>query len=294
MGCETRGIAANSCSLLTLKQSSAIAFSIMMTSCFISQICFLSPGLQLKSPRNSTICSSMSIKTPTCYRQKLRALYDRTEGALLSSATMRSRFIPSARRRCETYLIFLKHSILRPGSSHSRETIARRDRYLRPPTQSISLAAERFVKALWTDRDAGGKPKLVNVADENEQARFVVTSVLENREAGETLKSQAVLFRAAHHSAALELELTRRDIPFVKFGGLKFLDATHIKDTLALLRFAEIRAIDWPVSVLRNCCRASARGRGKDRHGGCISFAIRGITLVSATAQSPKSVSGIH
>ena len=62
--------------------------------------------------------------------------------------------------------------------------------------------------------------------------------MLENREAGETLKSQAVLFRAAHHCAALELELTRRNIPFVKFGGLKFLDAAHIKDTLALLRFA--------------------------------------------------------
>ena len=122
-------------------------------------------------------------------------------------------------------------------------TLERNYRSSRPILEAsnavISLAAERFVKALWTDRDAGGKPKLVNVADENEQARFVVTSVLENREAGETLKSQAVLFRAAHHSAALELELTRRDIPFVKFGGLKFLDAAHIKDTLALLRFAE-------------------------------------------------------
>ncbi len=103
----------------------------------------------------------------------------------------------------------------------------------------IALATERYAKQLWTDRAAGGKPQLVNVADENEQARFIVARVLENREAGEALKSQAVLFRAAHHSAALELELTRRDIPFVKFGGLKFLDAAHIKDTLALLRFAE-------------------------------------------------------
>ena len=56
---------------------------------------------------------------------------------------------------------------------------------------------------------------------------------------GRDLKSQAVLFRASHHSAALELELTRRNIPFVKYGGLKFLDAAHIKDALALLRFAE-------------------------------------------------------
>jgi DNA helicase II / ATP-dependent DNA helicase PcrA len=103
----------------------------------------------------------------------------------------------------------------------------------------ISLSPERYAKELWTDRVAGGKPVLVNVADENEQARYVAMRALENREAGEALKSQAVLFRASHHSAALELELTRRDIPFVKFGGLKFLDAAHIKDTLALMRFAE-------------------------------------------------------
>ena len=103
----------------------------------------------------------------------------------------------------------------------------------------IDLAAERFAKNLWTERASGGKPAIVTVADENEQARYVAARVLENREAGESLKSQAVLFRASHHSAAVELELTRRDIPFVKFGGLKFLDAAHVKDTLALMRFAE-------------------------------------------------------
>jgi DNA helicase II / ATP-dependent DNA helicase PcrA len=63
--------------------------------------------------------------------------------------------------------------------------------------------------------------------------------VLENREGGTMLKQQAVLFRASHHSGPLEVELTHRNIPFVKFGGLKFLDAAHIKDMLALLRFAE-------------------------------------------------------
>ncbi len=102
----------------------------------------------------------------------------------------------------------------------------------------IALAPERFAKDLWTERAAGAPPALVTVGEEADQARFVALRVLENREAGATLKSQAVLFRAAHHSAALELELTRRNIPFVKFGGLKFLDAAHIKDTLALLRFA--------------------------------------------------------
>ena len=63
--------------------------------------------------------------------------------------------------------------------------------------------------------------------------------ILENREAGIALKSQAVLFRTSHHAATLEVELTRRNIPFVKFGGLKFLDSAHVKDMLACLRLAE-------------------------------------------------------
>ncbi|MFZ2109310.1 MAG: ATP-dependent helicase, partial [Roseiarcus sp.] len=103
----------------------------------------------------------------------------------------------------------------------------------------IGLSTERWAKDLWTDRGAGAIPQLVTTGEEADQARYVATRVLENREAGATLKSQAVLIRAAHHSAALELELTRRNVPFVKFGGLKFLDAAHIKDVLAALRFAE-------------------------------------------------------
>jgi DNA helicase-2/ATP-dependent DNA helicase PcrA len=103
----------------------------------------------------------------------------------------------------------------------------------------IDLAAERFTKNLWTDRATGALPQLVNVRDEADQARFIAGRVLENREAGSTLKQQAVLFRTSHHSGPLEVELTRRNIPFVKFGGLKFLDAAHIKDVLAMLRFVE-------------------------------------------------------
>ena len=103
----------------------------------------------------------------------------------------------------------------------------------------VALASERYAKDLWTDRAHGSPPALVSVAEEADQARFVAIRVLANREAGAGLKSQAVLFRASHHSAALELELTRRNIPFVKFGGLKFLDAAHVKDALALMRFAE-------------------------------------------------------
>jgi DNA helicase-2/ATP-dependent DNA helicase PcrA len=103
----------------------------------------------------------------------------------------------------------------------------------------IELAEERFTKNLWTERLSDAKPRLVAVRDEADQARYVVEAILAARESGTVLKSQAVLFRASSHSGPLEIELTRRNIPFVKFGGLKFLDAAHIKDMLALLRWAE-------------------------------------------------------
>lgn len=103
----------------------------------------------------------------------------------------------------------------------------------------IELAAERFTKNLWTDKEGGARPSLVTVRGEADQARYIVEQVLERREEGTRLKDQAVLFRTSSHSGPLEVELTRRNIPFVKFGGLKFLDAAHIKDLMALLRFVQ-------------------------------------------------------
>ncbi|TAL72842.1 MAG: ATP-dependent helicase [Burkholderiaceae bacterium] len=103
----------------------------------------------------------------------------------------------------------------------------------------IAQASERHAKTLWTDKASTTRPQLVMVPDEAEQARWVASRILEHREAGISLKSQAVLFRTSSHSAALELELIRRNIPFVKFGGLKFLEAAHVKDLLAILRFAQ-------------------------------------------------------
>ena len=103
----------------------------------------------------------------------------------------------------------------------------------------IDLATERHKKQLRSDRLSAERPQLVTVRDEADQARYVAETILEQREAAIPLKQQAVLFRASHHSAPLEIELTRRNIPFVKFGGLKFLEAAHIKDVLALLRWAE-------------------------------------------------------
>ena len=103
----------------------------------------------------------------------------------------------------------------------------------------IAQAKERFSKDLWSERISGEKPRLVSLRDESDQAAWVVDQVLARREAGLRLKAQAVLFRAAHHSMRLEIELTRRNIPFVKFGGLKFLEAAHVKDVLAILRWTQ-------------------------------------------------------
>lgn len=103
----------------------------------------------------------------------------------------------------------------------------------------IALAAERHAKSLYTERTGGERPRLVTVRDEMGQAQCVAGQVLAWREQGIALKRQAVLFRTASHSAMLELELARRDVPFVKFGGLRFLDAAHVRDVLALLRWFE-------------------------------------------------------
>jgi DNA helicase-2/ATP-dependent DNA helicase PcrA len=104
----------------------------------------------------------------------------------------------------------------------------------------IALSAQRYDKHLIRDDDRSPpRPELIAVADDSAQACWIADQVLRHREAGIVLKRQAALFRTAHHSAALELELTRRDIPYVKFGGLKFLEAAHVKDLLSILRWAQ-------------------------------------------------------
>lgn len=103
----------------------------------------------------------------------------------------------------------------------------------------ISLAAQRHVKTLWADRTGGRRPMLLTCLDEAGQADVVCRQVLDERERGTPLQRQAVLFRAGHHSDLLEVELSRRNIPFVKYGGLKFMEAAHVKDILCLLRLLE-------------------------------------------------------
>jgi DNA helicase-2/ATP-dependent DNA helicase PcrA len=92
---------------------------------------------------------------------------------------------------------------------------------------------------LFSERPSRDKPVLVTVRDDTGQVGYVVEHILASREAGVALRQQAVLFRASHHSGPLEVELARRNIPFVKYGGLKFLEAAHVKDVLAMLRWAE-------------------------------------------------------
>lgn len=103
----------------------------------------------------------------------------------------------------------------------------------------MAAARERYRKDLFSTRAGGAKPSIISCQDENEQANEVCERVLALREEGLDLKDQAVLFRVGYHSDAVEIELSRRNIPFVKYGGLKFVEAAHVKDLLALLRIVE-------------------------------------------------------
>lgn len=103
----------------------------------------------------------------------------------------------------------------------------------------IAESERQYRKNLFSERKDGGKPRYVTVEDGDAEAEYVVESILANRELGMQLKEQAVLFRGSHHSDRLELELVRRNIPYVKYGGLKFLEAAHVKDLLSVLKWAE-------------------------------------------------------
>ncbi len=103
----------------------------------------------------------------------------------------------------------------------------------------IAESDRQYRKNLFSDRKDGVRPCYVTVEDGDAEAEYVVTEILKNRELGIELKQQAVLFRGSHHSDRLEIELLRRNIPYVKYGGLKFLEAAHVKDLLSVLKWAE-------------------------------------------------------
>ena len=105
--------------------------------------------------------------------------------------------------------------------------------------RAIAISSVVHPKTLWSDRSVGGLPTLAVCHDEAMQVDAVCDRILDLREQGVAVIDQAVLFRTGHHSGGLEIELGRRRIPFVKFGGLKFLEAAHVKDLVAMLRMLE-------------------------------------------------------
>jgi DNA helicase-2/ATP-dependent DNA helicase PcrA len=100
----------------------------------------------------------------------------------------------------------------------------------------ISEAREKYTKCLFSRRADGARPRLYRAANENEQSRLVVAQVEDLHKQGVPLHQMAVLFRAAFHSFDLEIELVRRHIPFMKFGGFKFMESAHVKDLISYLR----------------------------------------------------------
>jgi DNA helicase-2/ATP-dependent DNA helicase PcrA len=100
----------------------------------------------------------------------------------------------------------------------------------------MAQAQEKYTKCLFTERSDGEIPEAVDTRSEPEQALFICRSIKQQMKEGRSIKDFAVLFRAAHHSFELEMELTRQGIPYVKYGGFKFMESAHIKDVLAHLR----------------------------------------------------------
>ncbi len=100
----------------------------------------------------------------------------------------------------------------------------------------IEVATEKYTKRLFTRKLDGPLPTLVEAAGENAQSRFIAQKILELREEGVPLGEMAVLFRSSFHSFDLEIELSRHGLPFIKRGGVKFIETAHVKDLLAHLR----------------------------------------------------------
>ncbi len=111
----------------------------------------------------------------------------------------------------------------------------------------ITQAREKYPKRLFTQRKGGGRPILLQAETENWQSRFVCQRINELREEGVPLEEIAVLFRSSHHSFDLEIELVKHDLPFIKRGGFKFIETTHVKDVLAHLRILQNPrdAVSW-------------------------------------------------
>jgi DNA helicase-2/ATP-dependent DNA helicase PcrA len=172
----------------------------------------------------------------------------------------------------------------------------------------MSQAAERFTKNLWSKRPSAQKPILTTCLDERQQVDAVCQNLLTHLERGIALMRQAVLFRAGHHSDMLEVELARRNIPFHKYGGLKFVEAAHVKDMLSFLRILEnpYDEISWfrilqmlegigPRSAQRIMddlgVRRPATPQRRDTPG--ASFGATGGLSASTSAESPGATGSL-
>ena len=129
----------------------------------------------------------------------------------------------------------------------------------------IAEVGEGVPKRLWTDDAGGGRPTLATCPDQQAQAAAVSQTILDHYESGIPLRDQAVLFRTGHHSDLVEVELRRRRIPFVKYGGLRFLESAHVRDLLAMLRLVQnpFDEMAW----LRVLQLAHGTGPSLDREG---------------------------
>lgn len=165
-------------------------------------------------------------------------------------------------------------------------------------------AKERYTKELWSDRKSDLRPAIVSCSDESQQTDIVCRNILEHYEQGIALMKQAVLFRASHHSAMLEIELAKRNIPFHKYGGLKFIEAAHIKDVFALLRLLEnpfdeiswFRVLHWfdgvgPQTARRVMDQLGVRrvlgGDARDDRGNPVANLLKMIPAVAPAARGP-------
>jgi DNA helicase-2/ATP-dependent DNA helicase PcrA len=129
------------------------------------------------------------------------------------------------------------HTVRLVRNYRSRQAVLRLANAVRPQSGGLELV-------LTAARESGSPPLMVRCHDEATQAREICTRILDAHEAGTDLRDQAVLVRAAHHSDVLEVELTARGIPFVKYGGLRFTEAAHVKDFLAAARIVANPADD--------------------------------------------------
>lgn len=156
----------------------------------------------------------------------------------------------------------------------------------------LGQMSRSFRKRLFTERGSDERPLLVEAADEEEQARWVGHEIARLHAAGLPLSEIGVLFRAGYHSFPLELELGQRRIPFIKYGGFRFLDAAHIKDLLAPLRVVANPADDLSLGRCLELCHGIGRAGARKliaRAAGSSGPAELGSALILAAGRSKAS-----